>query len=234
VNKATLVEGTHTFKAKADLFLGHVKSYVTFNEDDQDKLAPEHKELVTTVGDKLKYVFEHVTRYLDVVLQKEATNQTAKADLVLSDGTVLAENVPATFLLGLETKIKQWREMAMEIPTLAPGIAWKKDESKGKGVYVAEHVLETRRTKKMVQHKILVEATKEHPAQVEKWNEDVAIGKFITQAWCSMWSPAEKSAFLSKIDELGRAVKQARQRANCAEVVQVKIGKTIAKYLLGE
>lgn len=234
VNKSTLEEGKHTFKGKPDHFQGFIKSYYPSNEDDPDRMAPEHKEMVTTVGDKLAYIFQHVVRYLDAVLQKEATNQTAKADLVLADGTVLAENVPATFLLGLETKIKQWREVFMEIPTLAPGISWKKDESRGKGIYVAEHPVETRRTKKVIQHKVLVEPTKEHPAQIEKWSEDVVIGKFVTQTWCGMISPAEKSALLARLDELGRATKQARQRANCAEVVKVNVGKALAKYLLGE
>jgi hypothetical protein len=233
VNKATLQEATHTFKAKADHFLGHVKSYQAFNDDDADRLAPENKETVTSVSDKLGYVFGHISRYLDAVYQKERTNQTAKADIVLQDGTVLATDVPATFLLGLETKIRQWREMLMEIPTLAPGIAWKKDESRGKGTYVTEHPVETRRTKKTVQHKILVEATQHHPAQIEKWNEDVAIGKFITTTWCTMFSPAEKSAVLARVDELARAVKQARQRANCAEVVKGNIGETLAKFILG-
>jgi hypothetical protein len=231
VNKSVLDEAKHTFKAKPDHFLGSIKTYSPFDANDQDVMAPEYKEMVTTIGDKLAYVFEHVARYLDAVAQKEATNQTARADIVLGDGRVLAKDIPATFLLGLETKIKQWKEVCQEIPTLAPGLSWKKDEARGKGVYVAEHPEETRRTKKTVKSKVLYDATKEHPAQIEKWAEDIPVGKFVTQRWCGMLSPADKSALLARLDELGRAVKQARQRANCAEIVDVKIGKTLFDFL---
>ena len=82
-------------------------------------------------------------------------------------------------------------------------------------------------------HKVLVEPTKEHPAQIEKWADDVKIGRITDTTWCSMYSPAEKSALIGRIQELLAAVKQARQRANCQEVVDVKIANSLVQYILG-
>lgn len=83
-------------------------------------MPEEHKEMVTTVHDKLDYMLnQHIVPYLDAVLQKERANQDAKADIVV-DGIVLAKDVPATFLLGLEEKLKRVHEVLDKIPTLAP------------------------------------------------------------------------------------------------------------------
>jgi hypothetical protein len=232
VNKSVLEEAKHTLKGKPDHFLGSVKTYRPLSDGDPDLVAPEFKEMVTTVHDKLNYVWEHVVRYLDAVLQKETTNQSARADIVLSDGRTLVKDVPATFLLGLESKIKQWKDVLQDIPTLAPGISWKKDASSGEHVYVTEHPEETRRTRKTVQHKILVNPSKEHPAQVEKWTEDVPIGVFTKTTTCGMLSSAEKSTLLGRLDELSRAVKQARQRANCAEAVNDRVGQSLIDFVM--
>ena len=47
-----------------------------------------------------------------------------------------------------------------------------------------------------------------------------------------MMSPAEKSDLLSRVDKLGQAIKQARQRANMAEVQDIHVGESITSYIL--
>jgi len=174
----------------------------------------------------------HIVRYLDAVLQKERTNQEARSDLVV-DGTVIAKDVPATFLLGLETKLKTVRSVYETIPTLQPGIKWERDDTQGKDVYRRAHPEEKFRTKKNMKNHVVAEATKEHPAQVQVYNEDEKVARIVTDTWCGMVSPAEKSALLGRIDKLIRAVKKARQKANTTEVIKTTIGKELFTYING-
>ena len=138
------------------------------------------------------------------------------------------------FLLGLETKIKKWREIFDVIPTLPPGEAVELDPTQGGDVYVTKHDTSRRKTKKEIMHKVLVPPTKEHPAQIEKWNEDVPVGWTHQKSWYGMLSPAEKSDLLGRLDTLARAVKQARQRANCQEVVNEHVADALIEYVMGK
>jgi len=230
--KKILAETKVQFEKHPDRYFGQNVRIENFDENAPAE-APIYKELDDTVPDKLKYTQGHIIRYLDAVLQKERTNQEAKADLVV-DGVVIATDLPATFLLGLESKLKLIRGNIYEtIPTLQPGIKWEMDESVGKNVYHMVHSEEKFRTKKIIKNHVVAEATKEHPAQVQTYNEDEKIAKVITDKWCGMISPADKSDILSRLDKLIRAVKKARQKANCTEVVKVSVGDILFSYLNG-
>src|SRR5574343_744210 len=90
--KRIVGETTNVF-TKVEHFSGAHKILTMFDEARQREAeaAEVHQELTTTVKRKLSYTEDAVVRYLDVVLQKESTNQEAKADLVV-DGQILAEN----------------------------------------------------------------------------------------------------------------------------------------------
>lgn len=68
------------------------------------------KAMVTTVFDKLIYNAASNVRAIDSYYQKEATNQEARADIII-DETTLAMSVPATVLLGLETRLAELRKV---------------------------------------------------------------------------------------------------------------------------
>lgn len=231
--KAMLEEGTTTFSKRSDHFMGQERTYHHFDDTEAERFAPEKKEMVTTVRAKLAHMWACCIKYLDIVAQKEATNQVAKADLIVG-GKVIGKDLPATFLLGLESKIKTWKAVFEAIPTLQPGIAWEKDPVLGEGVYVTKSPEELAKTKKTLRYQIMVPPTDKHPAQVEKWYEDVPVGKYVVRKWCGMLSPAEKSELLARLDILSQEVKAARQRANCQEVVPVSIGKNIVDFLMGK
>lgn len=230
--KRIVSETSAIFEKKGEHFTGLHKTLRMFDEQRQREAeaAEEHREMVTTVPDKLVYAANAIARYLDCVLQKEATNQEAKADLVV-DGKILAINIPATFLLGLEKRLVFIRGMYEHIPTLAPGIEWKVDDTKSEGVYVAIHPEKTNKTAKLVKHQVLVQPTKEHPAQIEKWTEDTPVGLFTTRKWSGMMSSRDKHERLARIDTLIRAVKEARQRANCQEVIKAEIGEKLFGFI---
>ena len=240
IHKKILEENKVTFAKKAGLFFGFLKTLEMF-EEGAPKAPEEHQELATTVQGKLDYQTESAIRYFDAVLQKERTNQHAKADIII-DGMTVAKEMPATFLLGLETRLKNLRVVYDVIPTLPPGQNWQKDESMGDHVYVAEHPEETFKTARTTKSKVLVPAQfpKEGeggtslPAQVDKWEETENVGRYTKKTWSGMISPAEKSVLMGRIDTLIRAVKKARQRANMTEIVKISIGKEIFTYIHGE
>jgi hypothetical protein len=227
--KKIINEAISTFSKKAEHFIEMQRDLKMFNDDRSNENTSERKEMVTTVNDKLGYVKTSVSRYFDAFATKEATNQTAKANLVVNGETLLA-NVPATVLLGLESKLKHLRSMYEAIPTLQPGIKWEKETTR-ENVYSQVKPEQKFKTEKTLKYKILHEATKEHPAQIETWHADDPVGQITVQHWCGMVSPAEKSKLLRRLDELIRATKQARQRANTEEAVEMNIGDTIFNYI---
>ena len=227
-------ETIRTFGKKDEHFVETTRIVSHFAEEDQKLDTVENKTMVTTVFDKLLYNANPNIRAFDAYLQKEATNQKANADIVVDDLT-LASNVPATVLLGLETKLAELRAVYEAIPTLAPGRSWQVDLSvraEG-GVYKAIDSDLTFRTKRIMKPLVMSPATEHHPAQVQALQEDVAIAKITTSHRSGMITPAQKSDLLERIDKLLRAVKRARQRANAAEVEKRQIGSALFNFIHG-
>ncbi len=225
-------ETIKTFGKKDEHFVETTRVVSHFAEEDQKLDTVENKAMVTTVLDKLIYNAGPNIRALDAYLQKEATNQKAAAAIVVGDKT-LAEDVPATVLLGLETKLAELRLVYEAIPTLAPGPTWNLDlAARGNGgVYAAANPDVTFRTKKTIKPITLSPATEHHPAQVQAITEDVPVAKIVTTHKSGMVTSAQKSALLERVDQLLRAVKRARQRANGTEVVKPTIGATLFDFI---
>lgn len=225
-------ETIKTFDKKDEHFVESLRTVTHFAEEDQKLDTTEAKAMVTTVFDKLLYTVGPNVRALDAYLQKEATNQKAAADIVVGDVTLVL-GVPATVLLGLETKIAELRSVYEKIPTLAPGPTWVADTDRRKagGIYRSEHTDTTFRTKKTVKPVIMAPATEHHPAQVQAIQEDVPVARITTQHWSGMITSAQKSDLLGRLDRLLRAVKRARQRANATEVEKRQIGKALFDFI---
>lgn len=230
VYKKILEETTHTFTKKVDRFFGTVRTLEWFEEGNPPQPS-EYQDLTTTVKEKLDYQEEAIVRYFDALLQKERTNQDARADIII-DGVTIASDIPATFLLGLESRLKKVRDTYNNIPTLPPNIKWEKDANKGDDIYSRVHPEEQLKTEKIFKVQVLYNATKEHPAQVEKIPETKNVGVYKKEVWTGLLSSADKSNKLDKLDKLIRAVKKARQRANMTEVVKTTIGKELFAYLI--
>jgi len=226
-----IVEETRTtFTKHPERYFGQTQRVENFDENAPEE-SDSHKQMDDTVKEKLAYTEKHIIRYFDAVLQKEATNQTAYADIII-DGVTIASSVPATFLLGLEKKLKKVRDNIYAVaPTLQLGVKWESDTSMGQGVYIKTYPDEKFRTKKVMKNHVVAKATKEHPEQVNVYNEDEKTAKIITSTWCGMITSSEKAAYLGKIDKLIQAVKKARQRANTTKVVNSTIGKELFAFI---
>lgn len=228
--KTIVSETTKVFKEKHQLFIGSNRKHISFLEDDKVSIPEENQAMASTVMDKLNYTESYISRYFDVMIQKEGTNQIACADLIIDD-QVIAKDVPATFLLGLESRLKELRDMYAQIPTLSAGVSYEKADDIGTGVYRQKFPEEKLRTEAKFKSQILVPPTEHHPAQIEKWQEQVPTGKFVKNIWCGMMSSAEKHELMTRVDALLGATKKARQRANNTDILKNKIGNTIMNYL---
>jgi hypothetical protein len=226
--KKILLEGKKTFNDKGHLFQGSVRHLELFDPD-AVPLSDEIVSVTTTVGEKLRYMAPFIVRRIDAAFQKEVTNQEATTTLEL-DGLKI-ENVPATFLLGLEKRLKELREVYNAIPTLPPGKEYTGDSSMGREVFRTLHPETSFKTEKTIKPVVLYAATKEHPAQVEKVAESKDVGKYTKTSYFGMLSSAQKSTLIGKIDKLIEAVKRARAKANATTVRKVKCGNEIMRYL---
>lgn len=229
-----LTDETKKTLKKDNLFKGSVKSLVMASEDEQKWNTVESFKLETTVDENLGYTKEAIVDYWDSVLQKDKTNQLAKADIVTDDGVVIAKNVPVSFLLGLETKLNDYRKILDAIPTLPPGIRWEEDPQERPGVYVAKNDSIQFKTEKELEFKEASPATKEHPAQIAQVNVTKNVGTYTTINHCGMLSPFEKARRIRNHETMLRAVKKARQRANNQEIVIANIGKIVLDYIDGQ
>lgn len=228
--KKILDETINTFAKKPDHFLEQTAITTYFDDASSGLNTTVTSAMTTTVDDKLDYALPPIGRYYDAYASKEATNQIAKADIEI-DGVVLVGDVPATVLLGMETKLKELRGVFEAIPTLAPGALWKPDATRGH-VYRDEQVKDTFVTKRAIRPIELSPATKEHPAQVRAIEEDTPVAKRQTTSLSGMITPTAKSEYLGRLDVLIRAVKKARQRANGVEAIKVKdFGKTLLAFV---
>lgn len=222
-------ETIKVFTKKLNLFQGQIRKYIPFDETEKI-LDPEKQEITTTVMDKIFYVSKSASTYFDAIFQKEEANQRAFSDLEV-DGKIIAEKVPATFLLGMEKRLESLKEVFLKIPTLDTSVEWIPSN-------LGENILQTKKpeqrfkTRKAFRSQILVQPTEHHPAQVEKWEENETVGIYETTKFSGEIHPKEKSEMLERIDKLIIACKKARQRANNVATEHFDISSKIFNYII--
>lgn len=219
--KALFLDGTGKF-------LGRITTYEPVEEDGQKETA-QITEIATTVNEQLDWIGKTFARWIDASIQKETTNKGTSGEVEIN-GQMF--ELPATALLNLESKLLELRTLYLSIPTNDVTMPWVWDGDTG--CFVSARAEVRSRTKKVMRSFPLSEATPEHPAQVQTYNEDMLIGHVTTIKQSGMIAPKDKQARLDRFEELIRAVKQARQRANAIEVVPVDIGRHIFAAINGE
>lgn len=221
----------NTFEKKRQHFAGLLQ---TFNplEEDKPPMVESVVELQTTVPREINWLRPFVTKALDAGYQVAEANTNARGDIILEDGTVLAEKVPATALLELEKRCAELFAFLKQIPTVDPAKGFAPDAEKGDDVFQARP-LDKPRTKKENKVVTLFQGNDKHPPQVQVFVEDVPTGTIHLQEWSGLITTARKADLLTRIEDLTRATKQARSRANEQEidVLKVKVGKKILDWL---
>jgi hypothetical protein len=219
-----------TFEKKRHLF---EEKLVTFtpNGEGQQPVKEAQSDIQSTVIKELEWITPYLSKALDASYQVAETNTKARANVVLDDETVILSEVPATALLELEKRLVEVQTLVASIPTLDPAKGFSLDDSRGGDIYRAREVTKNR-TQKTPKVLVKYEATKEHPAQTELLYVDLPVGTIREQEWSGLVTPATKADMLGRVEQLIRAVRRARSRANDAEVDTAKvIGKKLVNYL---
>ena len=211
-----------------ELMVGISRKYTPV-DDEGEKLPEEHKRIQFKAGEALEDAREIYGEMWDLVFSQDDANCKARADIVV-DGVTILTNVPVTHLLYLEKQLTDLYTFVSKLPTLDPGEEWKYDTAIGCFACKPKDGI---RTKKVPRNHVKAEATKEHPAQVEVYTEDVVIGYWKTFNYSAALETIQKVEILENIDKLKRAVKMAREEANSIEVSVSNISKNIFEYVFG-
>lgn len=220
-----------TFEKKSHHFGEKLVSFTPLAEGAATKVESQ-SSLQSTVNKELDWISDKISKAIDAGFQIDVANTRANADVILDDGTVFLSGVPVAALMRIEHKMVDVRDLCHAIPTLDPAKGFVPDESRGHGIFKARPVNKTR-TAKIEKHVVVVQPTKEHPAQVVKVNEDVPSGEVQELEWSSMITVSNKADILDRVEGILRAIKKARSRANEQDIPTeaFKIGRKILDHV---
>jgi len=211
---------------KRSEFNGLSRTYTPLDEDGEH-LPPERKVLRANVVNCLAEAQEAMTELIDIVATQDITNCDAVADIVI-DGVCLVPGVPVTHLLFLEKRCEDLITLISHIPTLDIDEKW--EFSVEANCYQSDPV-RTSKTKKLPRAHVLYEATKEHPAQVEQYHEDVKVGEWQMIHFSTCIPAKERQILLTRARTLKEGIKCAREEANNIKVEKKEIAKPLLEYI---
>lgn len=217
----------HKLNQKADLFNGLSRNYEKKDEEGEE-FPSETKLVQQRAEDNLKSWGKMWAELIDVVATKDTGNTLAVADIEV-DGEVIVPAVPVTHLIWLEKQLDDFGTFIKNLPTLDPSKTWTFDKTQD--LYVTE-ATKTAKQKKLPRVLTKAEATDKHPAQTEVIMEDVLVGYWSSVHTSGALPETKKRALVSKVDNLRKAVKQAREEANSIRVDQMEIGEKLVQHLL--
>ncbi|MEU8000971.1 hypothetical protein AB0B66_07405 [Catellatospora sp. NPDC049111] len=220
-----LTEAHHAVQKPA-LLSGISRTYQAKDEEGE-QLPPESTKVQTRAEDVLRQIGTTLSRLFDVTATKDATNCMARADVVVDD-RVLLSDVPVTYLLFLEKQLTDLHTFVKKLPVLDAAESWVFSDSAD--CWSTEPV-RTIRTKKVPRNHVKAEATEKHPAQVEVYYEDIAVGYWTTVKFSGALPAKRVSTLLERVEKLQQAVKFAREEANNAEAVDKHVGDRVFGYL---
>lgn len=226
-------ELANTFEKKHHLFGEAVQYFRPTVEGQGEARVEAQSSLQSTVFDELRWIAALWAKALDTSYAVAEGNMAARADVLLDDGSTFAKGVPATALLELEKRATEVQQLVAAIPTLDPAKGFEPDPSRKPGIYKARTVTKTRTVKTQVPI-VLLQPTKEHPGKAELVPRDEPIGLIEFTEWSGMITPATKAAMLERAEEIARAIKKARSRANNTDVAKPPtIGDALLSFVFG-
>lgn len=221
----------HHLTQKPDLVTGFQKTYKPIDAEGQT-FPPEAKLVQTRVVDALEEVHNRLREAWDLTLTKDSGNQqaSAAADIVV-DGQTLVEKVPVATLLYLEKQLNDIHVFLSKLPTLPTDEEWRFDP--GKGYHITEPTTSVK-TAKIQKPLVLFPATDKHPAQTQLITVDETVGHWTLVKHSGAIPNDTRKKLLARCEALQDAVKDARERANMAEVEERKMADPLFRFLFGQ
>lgn len=217
----------HREVTKTALLSGISRTYQPKDEENGDNLPSESTLVQVKAENVISRVSETLTRLFDVTLTKETANASATADVKVGSRVILP-NVPVTYLLFLEKQLLGLHTFVSKLPTLDPSQTWTYDAASGQ--YVTG-ITETVRSKKVPKNWEKAPPTKEHPAQVEIFHEDIIVGTWSKREFSGALPATRVNELITRVEDLQTAVKFAREEANNTEITDATAGKAVFDYL---
>ncbi|MFE2726910.1 hypothetical protein [Kitasatospora sp. NPDC059327] len=219
---------SHQEVQKPALLAGISRTYQPKDEEGE-QLPPESTRVQVKAEDVLRTTAATLSRLFDVTATKDWANTEARADVVV-DGRTLVADVPVTYLLFLEKQLTDLRTFVRKLPVLDASEAWHHDASTDSWKTEA---VRTIRTKKVPRNHVKAEATEKHPAQVEVYYEDIAVGYWTTVKFSGALAARRVNELVERVEKLQQAVQFAREEANGSEVTDRRVGDAVFGYLFG-
>jgi hypothetical protein len=224
----TLTELHHKCQ-NAALFAGISRRYQPKDEEGE-QLPPEDKQVQERVGDICLEAKASLACLLQVVRTQDEANCKAKADVVVGNEKILSD-VPVTHLLFLEKQLQDIHTFVSKLPLLDDAEQWEYDDKAG---YHRSKESQTVRTKKVMRSHILYQATKEHPAQVQAYSEDVPAGMWTTVKFSGAIPRRKQREMLGRVEALMDGVKKARENANEMEISVSQNDNAVLEFVFGK
>lgn len=211
---------------------GLEKTYKPHNENatERDQLPPKSTKVQIRVEEVLADLAQAWSDMLDVTLTVETGNAETRGTIkVGADDRVLLDDVPVTWLLGLETRLKELGKVLDRLPELDPARAWEPHE---RGLSKTNEEKTPRSIKVPRSFELAPPDAHGNPAQVKLMEEDIPHGTYTTIYYSGMLHPTRIRELRDRQRELLKAVKLARHEANSQEVRNRRAGAVITGFLL--
>ncbi len=219
-----------------DLFSGMEKTSRAASESADPKAPrrrvtpPKITKVRCTAVQVLSDAQKLLSRKWDTALTLDTAQGAAKADVTVDGVTVMAD-VPVRHLVYLEGELAKLQQIVAALPVLDGVQDWT-DENTPPGQWRTRAPREGELKEKIPGRFVLYEATKEHPAQVQRLDTDEVVEYTSTVNYSGALPAPRKSALLERLSDLRTAVKMAREEANSAVVTSRSEGAEIFTWLL--
>ena len=231
-----LIEETRAKFAKTQSYFSGIIRRLSMMADTVENKAVEATEfkdlqLTTTVVETLEYALGVWADAENLRATKNRGNQSCVADIVVEGETILT-NVPVDEIMGLESRLGEFKKLFSEAPSLQAGQVWTPDlTSPLKGAYIGS---EETTTKTQAGEDVIIDVqpTDKHPAQTRRVAKTSVIGTFKTTLRSGALTTIQKAELLKMTDKLIIACRQARNRANDRDVENFPAGTAIVAKLL--
>jgi hypothetical protein len=212
---------------KEVLFDGLVRTYKPQREDEHE-LPPEQKNIQAAWNTCLKEAVKHWTKLMNITATQDYANCEARGTVKV-DGKVVLPDVPVTHLLFLEKHVVDVRTFLTHLPVLDPAEAWQWDENRGCFITAPQRKI---RTRKVPQVLVKYKATEEHPAQTERFDEDIVVGEWETVLMSGRIPAETKTKLLERVDKLIEGIKLAREEANQAATESIELARPLFEFIV--
>jgi hypothetical protein len=214
---------------KSALFQGLSRTFQS-REEDGFIYPPESQKLTLKANELIDKFVQLCSEYLDLAATQDYANTQARASIVVEGQTILAD-VPVSHLLFLEKQLQDVKALIAALPILPIDKDWQNDPNRG--CYVTSPK-ETVKTKKITDFVVAYDATEHHPAQIKEVTKDVVEGTWSLIEFSGALPQDRVNLMLRRVDLLQKAVVQAREEANGAEVQQRHVANAIFGYLFAD